>query len=330
MKNVEQNHWNAVRPVRSSEEILDVLSFITKKKCSTIEDIRISLMETRENREEMRLRGLRIRKPTKDKRREKPDFLTKAVQILRVLRRANLVTKSDDIITPTELANEIIDKNKNKKSLEARTMILKALLNSKFEAYHLFIKKLAEKPVVVPNELSKRNMDLAAFLNKQGFHLNSWSFYILRDFFYNFGLLNFIKEKNGEIIYSTCSYDISDEKYLQAIPTPSGVIYYWLDMSMNEFIQKLTETYMIMSDGKWGRIVDLVEMREKFSKKNKVSEIQFNELIARASKESVSIRVTLSVGILRLQQRKNYLIKVVNLPKNDVGIPFTLVRVTKD
>src|SRR5579864_8505185 len=137
-----QISWKAVRPVRSSEEIFDVLSLLIAKKSCTIEDFRKSLMQSRETKEEMRLRVFRIRKTILNKIRKRPEFLTKAEQILRVLTRTKLITKSKDIIKPTKLAIEIIYTVNNGHTLEARTMILATLLNSKFESYHLFIKRL--------------------------------------------------------------------------------------------------------------------------------------------------------------------------------------------
>lgn len=325
--NDKENSWGGVRPVRFSEEIFAILERIINDKKIKIETIKEILIECRENREKRRLRALRIRTSTKDSSRKKEEFLTKAEQFVRVLRRVELIKQEGQYYKPLDTCTEIVAKLKEGKKLEAKTLFLSAILNSKFKSYFLFLKRLTKLPIIIPAKFSKRDKLLSDYLKEKEIYLDSWSFFILRDFFYDFGLLNYKIDAKQEKIFAVCTLDANNKNYSQKIQTPDGILYYWKKISLQKFIEDLSKQYLSLTDKKWDRYVDLITLRESFSESKKISEYHFNCLIEKTFNKNTSIKIIPSVGTIRHKHKKGYLTKVMNMPTDNKKLPYTLIRI---
>ena len=250
--NSKSDNWSGVRPVRFSEEIFAVLTKVVEQKKISIISIKEILEDCREKREKRRLRGIRSKQSTKDSSRKKEKFLTKAEQFVRVLRRIELIKTTGDVIEPCGDSEKIVDFLKDGKNLEAKTCFLEVLLNSKFESYVLFLKRLTKSPIFIPKQFSKRDKTSSEYLSKIGVFLDSWSFYIIRDLFYDFGLLNYIVDKEGEKIFAVCEFD-GKKQYTQKIKTPLGILHYWRKITLQQFMDQISKVYLSLTENNWDR-----------------------------------------------------------------------------
>jgi hypothetical protein len=322
--------WKGVRPIRYREEIFDVLSMLVERKSCTIDDLRLLLAESREKKEKRRLIGIQIRHTIETDIRKKEKFLTKTEQFIRVLKNLSLIEKQANIITPTKDADKIINLLKRDK-LKTESLFLELLFSSTFSSYLLFIEKLIKTPVIIPKEYSIRNKEQTIFLHSRGFYLDSWSFFVIRDLFYDFGLLNFFSDDNSQKIFAVCTFNSNQIKYEQKIKTPKGILYNRPSMSLTNFVEKLVKSYLVLTNNRWGSLVNTTELRERFSEMFSISENQFNDYIPKTfSKKISSIMVIPNVGAVHPSDKKSNLIKILNLPRNKAGIPFTLIRIKKE
>ncbi|MCE9653230.1 MAG: hypothetical protein K8Q89_09315 [Nitrosarchaeum sp.] len=324
-------NWKGVRPIRYSEDIFDVLDYLVSNNSTKIENLRILLTKKREEREKRRLTALQIRRTTESKIRKKEEFLTKTEQLIRVLLNLKLIKKEKLSFISTPPAKSIVELIKNGKKLDAQSKFLEMLFDSTYPAYLLFIKQLTKTPIIIPKEKNKRNKEFSDFLKKQNMFLDSWSFFVIRDLFYDFNLLNYSNKENEQQIFAVCTFDPKKIKFKQKIKTASGFLYNYPIICKTDFIKNLTESYLTLTDRRWGTLVNFLDLRENFTERFTISDNQFNELISESfSKTILSIKIVPSVGSIRPSERKSNMVKVLNLPMDKSGIPYTLIRMTKE
>ena len=323
--------WKSVRPVRFRSQIFGVLAYIVERDHVTIPELAGCALELRNQREDKRLQALRRKKPigprTKDPHRQR--YLTVTEQLIRVLRSTNFIVVKNNIVLGTELARELIAKNQ-KDELSADKLFLERLFNSRFSSYWLYLKQLFKsRELFIPREFSKRDSTSREYLRTKGFPLTVWSFFILRDLFYEFSLLNYIVEESGERIFPLYTLDSGDkESYNVRVKYPEGYIYYWKKIKMDEFENVLIQVYHKITSG-WDRMGSLIELREKVSEELGISERQFNIFFEKALNEAVRIKIYPSIGALSSERRRGYMTKVISLPISSRGYPFTLVRISR-
>jgi len=324
-------NWKSVRPVRFRSQILGALAYIAEKKQVSISELAKYALELRNQREEKRLQALRriksIGPRTKDLQRQ--PYLTLTEQLVRVFRATGFISVKKNVVHSTELTQELVDKNRTN-SLDADKLFLERLINSRFPTYWLYLKQLFKsKKVVIPSTLSKRDTKLRSYLRTQGFPLTVWSFFVLRDLFYEFALLNYVIEEQEERIFALYTLNMMEkENYATKIKSPEGYVYYWKEIEFNEFERALIRAYHDTAGG-WDRMASLIELREKVSEKLCISERQFDRLFETAVTNSTKVKVYPSIGVLSPEIRRGYMTKVLSLPTSDRGYPFTLVRISR-
>lgn len=324
-------HWKSVRPVRFRSHIFGVLEYVEAKGNVSVSDLAKHALDLRNQREEKRLQTLGITRAigpgTKDM--NKQPYLTETEQLLRVLRSTGFITIQDKVVSSTALALQLLDKKK-KCELDADIFFLDRLLSSRFVTYWLYIKQLYEsKGVVIPKRFAKRDTNLHDYLQEQGFPLSVWSFFSIRDLFYDFALVNYIIDDEKEKVFPLYTLDRDGaSRYAAALRSPEGHIYYWKKIDIDEFEEALTKIYLQLEGG-WDRMADFIELREKVSEYLSVSERQFNSLFTDVMAHPTKVRIYPSIGDLTMKKRRSYMTKFVSLPVSERGYPFTLVRISR-
>lgn len=323
--------WKSVRPVRFRSQIFGAVDYVLAKEKVTVSELAQYALKLRNQREEKRLQTLGRTKSigprTKDPRRQ--PYLTKTQQLVRVLRSTGFIILKDDIVSGTELAEKLLDKRR-KDEICADSFFLQRLLSSRFVTYWLYLKQLFEsREVIIPREFSKRDANLRNYLRTQKFPVSVWSFYIMRDLFYDFALLNYIIEEREERIFPLYSLNRTErDNYIAKIKSPDGYIYYWKKVAISEFEDSLIQAYLEI-EGAWDRMAGMIELRERVSEMLHISERQFNLLLKKVLTDSTEAGIYASVGELTSEKRRGYMTKVVSLPVSNRGYPLTLIRISR-
>ena len=271
--------WVGVRPVRFREDIYGLVELaVEKKEGVTTEEMRVRAIEIRTARENRRIKSMQKSVALTNKNRKKELLLTKVEQIIRVLRKTGLIEKKNKQFLGTQDAETLIS-IKQKDEIAADAFFIERLLNSDFKTYWLFLKALNGKKIEIPASKTVRNSDFSDFIRSQGFLLDAWSFYVIRDLFYDFSLVNYVIDSKKQRVFPL--YAISDEdlskSYKYVIQGPDNQVYFW-PIDDSRFIENLVSIYLEYSNNKWNRMADLIKLRENYSMKYCIPERQFDIL----------------------------------------------------
>ena len=207
----------------------------------------------------------------------------------------------------------------SKNANEAATEALRLLLESKYKAYSRFL--LALKgiggTIKIPGNLRSRSRGsgLKGFLMSQGFFTDVASFYTIRDLHYDFDLLNWTQDLDlgiQEIYLASALSERFDEKFAKRCDTKEGSVSWWLRLSTADFRRELYDKYDKMTSNRFGRIVPLLELRDRVCRNLMMSDTQFNQSIIELSQEDR--RVILSYGTWNPESSKGEVTKGANLP----------------
>jgi len=321
--------WKGVRPLRFREEIFDVLEMMARKDMGTsIEEITNDLLRLRLAREDRRLKALQKSVSLENTRRKKPKMLTKAEQMIRVFRRTALITKEDGLFWLTPAGRQLIIV-KQRDEIGADALFIKHLVNSPFHAYWLFLKQLFKHgELSIPSSFSERDNRLRDYILSQGFLLDMWSFFILRDLFYDFSLLNYIIDTVSQKIFPlyAIEHEMPSHSYQYTIKGPDAILSFWPKMP-EDFLENIAKVYLYITGNKWNRMVDFMTLREKYSERFLTPERQFDILLNQAMDQKSRYDIVLSVGQLDIGTRSSYITKALSLPCNKFGLPYTLIRI---
>jgi len=321
--------WASVRPIRFRKQIFAALSFLVQKDQVNISELADQMLDLRRRRDGARLLSTRRRIALgRRTKRGKQPYLTLTEQFVRILRATSLITVNKEIISVTPSARELVNEY-FRDELKADRIFLERLLNSRYRTYLLYLKQLFKsKMIFIPSIYSKRGSNLKSYIETIGFPTTVWSFYILRDFFYEFALLNYVIDEKGEEIFPCYTMDAEEKKeYEFEIKTNEEHVYYWKRVSSDKFKTRLTEAYSEIA-GNWDVIIELTKLREMVSKSMFISERQFDHLLSKTMRNKEESRIHLSIGAMRQFDKKGYLTKVQSLPLSGEGYPFTLIRLS--
>jgi len=322
--------WKGVRPVRFREEIFGVIDrIVSSGEGLSIEEFRNHILKLRLEREDRRLRALQRSVSLENHRRKRPKLLTKVEQMIRVLWKTGMIVKDDEIIRSTTNSRKLIS-IKQQDEIGADAFFLECLVNSSFRTYWLFLRQLFKRgQISIPSSLSKRDARLRTYIISEGFPLDLWSFFILRDLFYDFSLLNYIIDESFQNIFAL--YTIEDEiefsSYKYKIKGPDAHLNFWPLKTPNDFVKELVDVYLSLTDNKWNRMIDLITLRERYSHEYAVPERLFDILIQQVSKQENRYKIVLSVGQIDISRRSTYITKALSLPCNKFGLPYSLIRI---
>jgi len=273
--------WTSVRPIRFRKQIFDALLFLVQKGQVNISELADQMLDLRRRRDGARLLSTRKRIALgRRTKRGKQPYLTLTEQFVRILRATSLITVNKEIIAVTLPARELVNEYR-RDELKADRIFLERLLNSRYRTYLLYLKQLFKsKKIFIPRIYSKRGHNLKSYIKTIGFPTTVWSFYILRDFFYEFALLNYAIDEKGEEIFPLYTMDAEEKKeYEVEIRTSEEHVYYWKRVSLDKFKTRLAETYFKIA-GNWDAIIELIKLREMVSKSMLISERQFDHLLS--------------------------------------------------
>ncbi len=322
--------WLGVRPVRFREEIYALIQLVANNEVAvTIEEMRVCTLKIRQKREDRRLRALQKSLTLENTKRKRKILLTKVEQMIRILRATDLILKQGDTYLSTKKAQEFCTLLKQDQ-IGADAYFLELLLNSRYRTYWVFLKELFNQEAIqIPSYITKRGTEFRDFINSKGFLVDAWSFFIMRDLFYDFSLLNYTINENGETIfplYNIKETPIKSEKFKQMLKGPDGYLEFWFDGSQN-FIKNLVNVYLVETGNKWNRMVDLIRIREKYSIEYRIPEREFDWLLLDATKQKSPYAIVLSVGRTEVFLRTTYITKALSLPYNESGLPLSLIRI---
>lgn len=322
--------WTGVRPVRFREEIFESLELIVNSKEGvSIEELRNHMLKLRLEREDRRLRALQKSISLKNSKRKKPELLTKVEQMIRVFRKTKMVIEDGKILRSTPTCRRLIS-IKQQDEIGADAFFLECLVNSSFGTYWLFLRQLLKnRHISIPSSLSERDEKLRRYITDEGFLLDSWSFFILRDLFYDFSLVNYVINESFQKIFPL--YVIEEKvsepsSYEYKIRGPDAYLSFW-PRSPKNFVERLVQVYLSLTDNKWNRIIDLVILREKYSEKFTAPERQFDALLQQVLKKETNYRIVLSVGHIQFNSRSTYITKALSLPYSNFGLPYSMIRI---
>ena len=322
--------WKGVRPVRFREDVYGLLDLVAREgKGITVEELRTCALRMRLEREDRRIKALQKSISLESKKRKKPSLLTKVEQILRVFRKTNMITTEDGLIRPTQNTKKLLALLKQD-GISADAFFLECLVNSDFTTYWLYLKQLFKsKQITIPSSISERDKRLRDFIYSQSFPLDAWSFFIIRDLFYDFSLLNYTIDQNDQLIFSL--YSIKNENV--ALPSfkyrfkgPDGYLHFW-PSEPKDFVKLLVKVYLSLTENRWNRMIDLIVLREKCSCQVGMPERQFDKLLQQAVKQEGSYKIVLSVGMTDIFSRTTYITKALTLPYNRFGLPYSMIRI---
>jgi hypothetical protein len=322
--------WTGVRPVRFRDEIMAAVSVLVEShKPVQATDIQERLIAVREAHEQKRMKATGRLVGLENPNRDRPLLLTKADQVVRILRATKLAERQEmGNLKATNFAKALVDLD-HKDSKAADAVFLGRLFNSPYLTYWRYLVKLHELGEIrIPKKYTPKNKktskEYSDFLHSIGLSLDTWSFFILRDFFYDFGLINYVID-DGLRIFPL--YEIGAKVGFQYdIPGPSGILHFWPNVQTREFEKDLVREYLSTTGRHWRRIVDLLKLREQCSENSRIPEQLFNVLLMQVAAERINHRVVLSVGMLDPALSSVYGIKSLNLPVNQFGLPYTLIK----
>jgi hypothetical protein len=231
----------------------------------------------------------------------------------------------------TDLARELSAMWK-KDEVRGPLKFVELLLNSQNETYFKFLKQLySTGELEIPRNLMDRSKDskVRFFLEEKGFPMSTVSFYIMRDFLYEFYLLNFIDYHSGLKIfplYNVESENCKDAGYKYELFTPESKICCLKYIALPDFREKLIKTYLKLTNGAININISLLRLRELFSYTYRVTEFEFElELKELIKEESLTIRLSsgiLGAGIAQVSELKGHTNMV-----NAYGQPYNIIRI---
>lgn len=322
--------WASVRPIRSRSQVMAGLGFLAGKGEVTREQLKDELLKERRAREYNRANVFALNKLPVSPLGAQKAYEVMVTQFVRLMKYSGLIEADGKIIRGTGACNEIAARFLISEE-EAEAYFLGRVTNSRFTSYWRFLKQLkAVGGVRIPPELAKRDDPrLRQHLYHLGFPINVVSFFTLRDFYYDFGLLNYLIGEQGELILPTYTFDSNEgEGYELHFQAPEAVVYYSKKVPQENFEAALLRNYEVMSGGR-DVIVGLIELREATCSELEVSERTFNKLFESSLSHPASVRIRPSIGDLLVEGRSGRLTKVLTLPMSKTKYPYTLVRVSR-
>ena len=109
----------------------------------------------------------------------------------------------------------------------------------------------------------------------------------------------------------------------------SLLLLYSRNVNLDEFEECVIREYLSCTRGSWGRVVNLIDFRDRVSAKLRISDQDFNRLILALSRSESGIMIAFSQGVIPSSGKRGYLIKATNLPVLNHERRATYLRVHK-
>jgi len=336
-----KNRWGSVRKVRFESQLMWLIKYAVENDGNIFSenDIQSIIEKDRANREAIRL------KITQTGWRRALRHFGAQISYKSLVKDTIAFAKGVGIFTISKgrvscpLRIKELYSHQKFSQKEYESGIISLLLNSKYRAYSLFLRRLQDTnghfyiPLAFKNR--SRISGLPEFLKSNGFLTDVASFYTIRDLLYDLGLINWrISSENCcEHIFLTCqivpSVSVASDNYEDRINLDDGLtLLYNKKLNTLEFEEVLSRNYLSLSRQQWGVIVDLLELREKVTEEICISDKQFNKIILQTM-VGKTITAELSQGTISFKPSSGLLIKALNCPVIGDGIYATYIRVYK-
>jgi hypothetical protein len=227
------------------------------------------------------------------------------------MREIKVLNIKNGLVEPLELS----EKARSVMAEEKRLLILYYVLNSKYKAYQGFLKRLIDTDGFLLPKGIKRDEAATEFINKEGFATDIASFYAIRDLLYELDAINWYVDEQGIHIYPVMPIRRTLEDFL-TLNVDSFDFHSIIEaFTIDNFVEKLVETYLEASSGRFMKTVDLVQIRDLFCRDQRMGDFQFKELLLNLLKyQDSQYNVFLSFGTIA-KQSSNYNLKIASLPR---------------
>jgi hypothetical protein len=328
----KEHTWTSVRKVRYRSQFLAIVKFAVENdgKPFDEEKLRALLVEDRIEKEEARLRGSQHQRLQIPSLRNQLGALTKDfVSFGKALRLFDI---EDDKIVASQLSRQIW---KNSADGGADEEIIRVVLNSTYDSYRKLLLRLdalgGEIRLPADSGQRDRNSELSKILLEKGIDVDTASFFTLRDFMYDLGLVNwyFDAKQREEVIYLTCRFWPSKGvRFRKKVMVDKEILRYDREMGLSAFENALKERYLLLTRGKWGVWVDTLEFRDQVAFTLKISDRSFDASVeALVEHGGRALKVDPSQGYNVTRVNYGYSIKSLSLPRTKKGALIRYVSI---
>lgn len=332
--------WGSVRKIRFKNQIFAFFQYASNKdgRPYSLDDICNLIAEARMEREKVRMKITQEVTKAIDRIQSGKGNLYRALASDNVsfARKVGIFDIVNGKVRCNERAKNIASVIKTDPE-KAQDEILKLLLNSVYVAYIGFIEELQRRggSFIIPGGYCSRTRasNLSEYLKTSGFKTDVASFYTIRDLLYDFEIINWtINQQDGSEHIFLTSYltDSAMEKnFKRIVSLNSLLLLYSRNVNLDQFEECVMKEYLSCTRGSWGRIVNLIDFRDRVSEKLRISDQDFNKLILAFSRSESGIIISFSQGVIPSSGKRGYLIKATNLPVLDHERRATYLRVHK-
>ena len=330
--------WGSVRKIRFKYELYEYLKYaaLFNGKKFDLEDIVKIIKKSRIKQEQLRLSILQTGHNLKILYNiENTSYFSLAKDMVSFLKGIKLVDINETVHTPQNII-KIYNKHKNNYE-ELDKYLLQIILKSKYKAYLYFLINLQENKYkfLIPKNYSKRTKKsgLSNYLKEHGFFTDIASFYTIRDLLYQFNLINWYIDKDGnETIYMTSKVDVkntSNIKYKNSLDVNNYKLLYNKKIDIHIFSNILINNYLKITKDKFSVVIELIPLRDLVTIQLEISDITFNEYINNLKNIDSNVSIELSQGIIISKPHTGLLIKILNSPKIGDEIYATYLRISR-
>lgn len=336
--------WGSVRKVRFKPQIQMLIKYAVEMESHRFskEDIRRIIEEDRIRRESIRLQVTQTgwrRALRQIGDRAGVAYKRSAEDTIAFAKGIGVFEIQDDLVVCPPRIKELYDCLKMEPE-KCESELLALVLGSKYKAYVSFVINLQKLGghFYIPPEFRRRTRisGFSKYLHENGFFTDIASFYTIRDFLYDFGLINWriYPENAREHIFLTSQLvttgTTTETQYARTVNLGEHSVLYERWVTENEFEDSISKHYLSLSEDRWGVIVELLELRDKVSEELCISDYQFNKLVLDMWKRKRAyLSVELSQGTVSLRVARGLLIKALNAPLIGDEIYATYIRLSR-
>jgi hypothetical protein len=219
-----------------------------------------------------------------------------------------------------------------------RRRMLTRILTSDYKAYLRFLVNLQRKSgsftLLARGEKRSSESPLRERLHRAGFKTDVASFFTLRDLFYDFGLVNFVTDREGkfETIFLTseiAKHSNNQARYRHCVVVARFSIYFGKRVSTQSFCQMLVGGYKTLVPA-WARWVSLMGLRDAVTIRLRISDDDFDDLLLGVLKHQTcdGFKVDGSAGYRASLRRYGEILKAKKMPLMPGSRPIQYIAIS--
>jgi hypothetical protein len=319
----------SVRKIRTVQELLDLFEIVPYHGSVPFEKLREELIESRV-REATTYLGLLRRKLRSYPSHDNPElFLQLAKDRVSFAQIVGIWTKSDNEISLTDYGRQLKRQLKHHDVQKRKVLLLELLLSSSYVGYANFIEILAKYSgsIMIPRKFQSRGVNFTEFLSSLGFVVEAASFHTIKDFYYDFGFLNWIKTNGDEKIFFTRDlHKYTSVKIMKDVSVKLSDKIPDESVGVDNFRSALVDAFRNLNYEKDG-YYDIIRVRDEICQGLRLSDTKFAELVLQLYRKKRDDLVSFSVGPLVEHPQMGYSKKLSTLPRLYDEDPITKIMV---